>query len=85
MLFRSEIKKSPNQAIIKLFLANESLAGHVKYYLENKFAGIRCVLNTEVVGKTATNENVTIFLNDGIDIHEVKRNINYSLRRFFGI
>ena len=80
--FRSEIRNSPSQATIKIFLSDESLDERIKTHLEH-FKDIEAIEIRESVEQTESIENLTIFLNDGVDIRKMKQSIDSSLWWYF--
>ncbi|GAA4294594.1 hypothetical protein [Aestuariibaculum suncheonense] len=80
--FRSEIRNSPNQQIIKIFLGDESLDEKIKIHLE-RFNEIELVEIEETVGQNRANENLTVFLKDDVDINKMKSAIDSSLWWYF--
>jgi hypothetical protein len=69
--FRSEIRNSPSQATIKIFLSDESLDVRIKKHLEH-FSEIEEIEIRESVEQTESTENLTIFLKDDVDISKMK-------------
>ena len=80
--FRSEIRNSPTQQTIKVFLSDESLDNDVKHYLEN-FSEIELVEIRKSVERNRVSENITIFRKEGVDINSLQAKIEESLNRFF--
>jgi hypothetical protein len=80
--FRSEIRNSPSQATIKIFLSDESLDERIKTHLEH-FKDIEAIEIRESIEQTESTENLTIFLNDGVDIRKMKQSIDSSLWWYF--
>ena len=80
--FRSEIRNSPSQATIKIFLSDESLDERIKTHLEH-FKDIEAIEIRESVEQNESIENLTIFLNDGVDIRKMKQSIDSSLWWYF--
>jgi len=80
--FRSEIRNSPTQQTIKIFLSDESLDNEVKSYLEN-FSGIELIEIRKTVERNSGFENIIIFRKQGVDINSLQARINESLDRYF--
>ncbi len=80
--FRSEIRNSPSQPTIKIFLSDESLDSRIKKHLEH-FKEIEEIEIRESVEQSESTENLTIFLNDGVDIAKMKQSIDSSLWWYF--
>ena len=80
--FRSEIRNSPTQQTIKIFLSDESLDEKIKTHLEH-FAEIDLIEINETVEQNLADENLTIFLNETVDINKMKASIDSSLWWYF--
>jgi predicted glycosyl hydrolase (DUF1957 family) len=80
--FRSEIRNSPTQPTIKVFLSDESLDARVKKHLEH-FKEIENIEIREIIGQNRVSENITIFLKEGVDINKMKQSIDSSLWWYF--
>jgi len=80
--FRSEIRNSPTQQTIKIFLSDESLDSNIKNYLEN-FNEIDLIEIRKSVERNRVKENITIFRKEGVDITSLKSKIDNSLNQYF--
>ncbi|GAA4889392.1 hypothetical protein GCM10023311_11790 [Flaviramulus aquimarinus] len=80
--FRSEIRNSPTQPTIKIFLSDESLDGRIKKHLEH-FNEIEMIEIRESIGQNRVGENITVFLKENIDINKMKQSIDSSLWWYF--
>lgn len=80
--FRSEIRNSPTQQTIKVFLSDESLDNDVKHYLEN-FNEIELIEIRKSVERNRVSENITIFRKEGVDINSLQAKIEKSLNKYF--
>lgn len=80
--FRSEIRNSPREQTIKIFLSDEALDTEIKNYLEN-FSGIELIEIRKTVERNSGFENITIFRKQGVDINSLQERINESLDRYF--
>lgn len=80
--FRSEIRNSPTQPTIKIFLSDESLDARIKKHLQH-FKEIEAIEIRESIGQNRGNENITVFLKDDVDINKMKKSIDSSLWWYF--
>ena len=80
--FRSEIRNSPSQPTIKIFLGDETLDEKIKKHLEH-FKEIEDIEIRESVGQNRSNENITVFLKADVDINKMKQFIDSSLWWYF--
>lgn len=80
--FRSEIRNSPTRQTIKIFLSDESLDAKIKSHLEC-FTEIEFIEVNETVEQNLANENLTVFLNEAVDINRMKASIDSSLWWYF--
>ena len=80
--FRSEIKNSPAQPIIKIFLSDESLDGRIKIHLEY-FSEIETIEITESISQNRAGENITVYLKEDVDINKIKQSIDSILWWYF--
>ncbi|PWH83647.1 hypothetical protein DIS18_03580 [Algibacter marinivivus] len=80
--FRSEIRNSPTQPTIKIFLSDESLDARIKKHLEH-FNEIEEIEIRESIGQNRVKENITVFLKDDADINKMKQSIDSSLWWYF--
>ena len=82
LAFRSEIRNSPKEQTIKIFLSDESLDAEIKSYLE-RFNEIKLIEIRKSVGRNRAAENITIFRKKGVDINSLQVSIDESLTRYF--
>lgn len=80
--FRSEIRNSPTQPTIKIFLSDESLDARIKKHLEH-FNEIEIIEITESISQNRAGENITVYLKDDVDINKMKQSIDSSLWWYF--
>jgi len=80
--FRSEIRNSPTQQTIKIFLSDESLDIRIKRHLEH-FKEIERVEIAESVEQNRADENINVFLKGDTDINKMKASIDSSLWWYF--
>jgi len=67
LTFRSEIRNSPSQPTIKIFLSDDTLVSRIKKHLED-FNKIDHIEVRESIGRNRADENITVFLKDTTDI-----------------
>lgn len=82
--FRSEIRNSPTQQTIKIFLSDESLDSDVKSYLES-FTDIELIEIRKSVERNRVDENITVFRKDGVCINSLHDKIDNSLAGYFNM
>lgn len=80
--FRSEIRNSPTQATIKIFLGDVALDERIKKHLEH-FSEIDTIEIRKSVERNRVGENLTVFLKDNVDINKMKSSIDSSLWWYF--
>jgi hypothetical protein len=80
--FRSEIRNSPTTQTIKIYLSDESLDGKIKSHLEH-FTEIESIEISDTIEQNRSDENLTIILNDSVDINRMKASIDSSLWWYF--
>lgn len=80
--FRSEIRNSPGEQTIKIYLSDESLDERIKDHLEN-FTEIDMIEINETVEQNRANKSLTLFIKDMVDINRIKASIDSSLWWYF--
>ena len=80
--FRSEIRNSPTQSTIKIFLSDESLDARIKKHLEH-FSEIETIEIIESISQNRAGENITVYMKDDVDINKLKQSIDSSLWWYF--
>jgi hypothetical protein len=80
--FRSEIRNSPNEQTIKIYLSDESLDNKIKKHLEN-FTEIDDIEINETVEQNRADESLTVFIKDNVNINRIKATIDSSLWWYF--
>ena len=80
--FRSEIRNSPTQPTIKIFLGDESLDTRIKKHLEH-FNEIDTVEIRKSVERNRVEEHLTVFFKDNVDVCRMKKSIDSSLWWYF--
>ena len=80
--FISEIRNSPTQSTIKIFLSDESLDDRIKKHLEH-FNEIETIEIIESISQNRAGENITVYMKDDVDINKLKQSIDSSLWWYF--
>ncbi|WP_406685577.1 hypothetical protein N1F78_07630 [Seonamhaeicola sp. MEBiC1930] len=80
--FRSEIRNSPTQPTIKIFLGDVTLDTRIKKHLEH-FEEIESIEIRKSVERNRVDENLTIFLKADADFNKMKSSIDSSLWWYF--
>ena len=76
--FRTEIRNSPTQQTVKVFLSDESFDDDVKNHLET-LNDIALIEIRKSVERNRVSKNITIFRKEGVDIIDLQHSINDSL------
>ena len=74
--FRSEIRNSPNEQTIKIYLSDESLDSKIKMHLD-------LIEINETVEQDRADESLTVFIKQVVDINRIKATIDSSLWWYF--
>ena len=82
--FRSEIRNSPTQQTIKIFLRDQTLDNDVKEYLEG-LSDIELIEIRKSVERNRIDENITIFRKNGVCINSLQDKVNASLAGYFNM
>jgi len=80
--YRSEIRNSPKEQTIKIYLSDISLDAQLKSLLE-KINGIRIVEVQKSLSRNRAEENLTVFRNDDMSINILKEKIDDFLETYF--
>jgi len=80
--YRSEIRNSPKEQTIKIYLSDISLDAQLKSLLE-KINGIRIVEVQKSLSRNRAEENLTVFRNDDMSINILKEKIDDFLESYF--
>jgi hypothetical protein len=80
--FRTEIRNSPKEQTLKIYLSDISLGAELKNLLEN-INGVRMVEVQESLSRNRAEENVTVFRNDDISINILKEKVDDFLESYF--
>lgn len=80
--YRSEIRNSPKEQTIKIYLSDISLDQQLKTLLE-KIKGVRIVEVQESMSRNRVKENLTIFRDEEISINILKEKVDDFLESYF--
>lgn len=80
--FRTEIRNSPKEQTIKIYLSDISLDAELQGLLE-KIKGVRMVEVQESLSRNRVEENVTVFRNEDISINILKEKVDAFLESYF--
>jgi hypothetical protein len=80
--FRTEIRNSPKEQTIKIYLSDISLDVELQGLLE-KIKGVRMVEVQESLSRNRVEENVTVFRNEDISINILKEKVDDFLESYF--
>jgi hypothetical protein len=80
--FRTEIRNSPKEQTLKIYLSEVSLNEELREKLE-KITGIRRVEIQKSISRNRVAENLTVYKEDREDINVVKENTAAFLSTFF--
>ena len=80
--FRSEIRNTPKVQTIRIYLNDESMDTKIKQYLES-FDDIDFIEIRETVAQNRSDEGLTVFLKENVDINKMKASIDSSLWWYF--
>ena len=80
--FRTEIRNSPKEQTLKIYLSNIALDNDLKGLLE-KIQGVRLVEVQESLSRNRVKENITVFRNADISINILKEKIDDFLESYF--
>ena len=82
--FRSEIRNSPKEQTIKVYVKDTSLDDAIKKILE-KIETIEMVEIQESMSRNRVGLNLTIFKKEGVNINLLKTEIDGLLDSFFAV
>lgn len=82
LAFRTEIRNSPREQTLKIYLSDISLDQELKLLLEN-INGVRIVEVQESISRNRVEENVTIFREPEHSINSVKEKVDTFLTLYF--
>lgn len=80
--YRSEIRNSPKEQTLKIYLSDTSLDNELKSLLEN-IHGIRIVEVQKSISRNRAEENLTVFCDKNISINILKEKIDDFLESYF--
>ena len=80
--YRSEIRNSPKEQTIKIYLSDISLDDQLKNLLE-KINGVRVVEVQESLSRNRVEENITIYRDEDISINILKEKVDDFLESYF--
>lgn len=80
--YRTEIRNSPKEQTLKIYLNDISLDQELKNILET-IVGVRLVEVQESVGRNRVEENVTVFRNEDTSINVLKEKVDTFLDNYF--
>ncbi|WP_166387095.1 hypothetical protein [Polaribacter sp. 11A2H] len=82
LAFRTEIRNSPKEQTLKIYLSDTTLDIALKNLLEN-INGVRVVEVQESISRNRVEENVTVFKNEDLSINTLKERIDAFLEIYF--
>ena len=82
LAFRTEIRNSPKEQTLKIYLSDTSFDVVLKNLLEN-INGVRVVEVQESISRNRVEENVTVFKNEDLSINTLKERIDAFLEIYF--
>ncbi|WP_299060950.1 hypothetical protein [uncultured Polaribacter sp.] len=80
--YRTEIRNSPKEQTLKIYLKDISLGEKLKNLLENT-NGVRLVEVQESMSRNRMEENVTIYREEGSSINTLKEKVDAFLESYF--
>lgn len=80
--FRSEIRNSPREQTIKIYIKDLAKLTAVKSILE-KLDSIALLEIQKSLSRNRVNKNITVFRNKGVDINQLKNTIDNALYHYF--
>ena len=80
--FRTEIRNSPKEQTLKIYLSDSSLVIALKNLLEN-INGVRIVEVQESFSRNRVEENVTVYRNENVSINTLKEEVDVFLGIYF--
>lgn len=80
--FRTEIRNSPREQTLKVYLADTSLDSKIKSLLESH-TDVKLIEIQDSIARDRIEENITLFRKDGVNINEFKHEIDKTLTDYF--
>ena len=82
LAFRTEIRNSPTEQTIKIFLKDIAQNAKVKQRLE-AMGDIKLVEIRQSVERNRVSEHLTVFRKKGVDINELQGTLKIYLKKYF--
>lgn len=82
LAYRTELRNSPKEQTIKIYLSNTSLDNTIKELIQ-KINGVRLVELQDSLSRNRVEENITIYRNTDISINILKEKIDDFLESYF--
>lgn len=82
--YRSEIRNSPKEQTIKIYVKDLSKDEDIKNVL-SKMDGIKLVEIQKSLSRNRVDQNITIYRNEGEDINVLKTEIDKLLDQYFSL
>ncbi|OIQ36203.1 MAG: hypothetical protein BM563_11265 [Bacteroidetes bacterium MedPE-SWsnd-G1] len=82
--FRTEIRNSPKEQTIKIYVKDITIYTDIKNMLD-KVGGIKFVEIQDSLSRNRVDKNITIFRNDGVNINDLKLTIDGLLDSYFAV
>ncbi|MDT0553564.1 hypothetical protein [Urechidicola vernalis] len=82
--FRTEIRNSPKEQTIKIYVKDITIYADIKNMLD-KVGGIKFVEIQDSLSRNRVDKNITIFRNDGVNINDLKLTIDGLLDSYFAV
>jgi hypothetical protein len=80
--FRTEIRNSPKEQTLKIYMSDLSLDQTLKVLLEKK-EGVRRVEIQDSISRNRVAENITVFAEEGQSVNILKEKIDAFLNDYF--
>ena len=82
--YRSEIRNSPKEQTIKIYVKDLSKDEDIKNVL-SKMDGIKLVEIQKSLSRNRVDQNITVYRNEGEDINVLKTEIDKLLDQYFSL
>lgn len=80
--FRTEIRNSPKEQTLKIYLSDITLDAELKGLLEN-IIGVRAVEIQKSLSRNRVAENITVFREEKMSINDLKEKVDAFLTSYF--
>lgn len=80
--FRTEIRNSPKEQTLKIYMSDLSLDQTLKVLLEKK-EGVRRVEIQDSISRNRVAENITVFADEGQSLNRLKEKLDAFLNDYF--